>query len=473
MKAKWGEITAGVLIPVMQGEWVSGPQEAVLGGLSTDSRSIAPGQLFLALKGERFDGHDFVTQAIEQGAAGVVMEKGYRPEIPAGKDPALMAVTDTLKALGDLGNWWRRQHPIPVTVITGSAGKTTTKEMAATILRQNALTLKNEGNLNNLIGLPLTLLLLQDVHRRAVLEMGMNHPGEIARLTEIADPNIGLITNVGRAHLEGLGTIEAVARAKVELLEKISEKGRVILNGDDALLMKEASRFRRDVITYGLERGHPIRAEKIRSLGRKGISFKLQCFGQSESVMLGVPGRQNVLNALAASAIAFCLDESLDRITQGLNRFKGIKGRFTISQLSGDVTLVDDTYNANPSSLKAAMDTVRDLVEDTGRVIVYLGEMLELGEETLVAHLEAGHMVAELGPSCFVAMGEHARQMIEGAVSRGFPADRAVEVSSYEDMVQKIEKVMRTGDLILLKGSRQMRLEKVAESLTNNHPVDE
>ena len=302
-------------------------------------------------------------------------------------------------------------------------------------------------------------------------------PHEIHALGRVRDhgPPVreGLSFPVWEEHGEDLGTIEAVARAKVELLEKISEKGRVILNGDDALLMKEASRFRRDVITYGLEPEHPIRAEKIRSQGRKGVSFKLQCFGQSESVMLSVPGRQNVMNALAASAIAFCLDESLDRIAQGLNCFKGIKGRFTISQLSGDVTLVDDTYNANPSSLKAAMDTVKDLVEDTGGVIVCLGEMLELGEETLVAHLEAGHMVAELGPSCFVAMGEHARQMIEGAVSRGFPADKAVAVSSVEDMVQKIEEVMRAGDLILLKGSRQMRLEKVAESLANNHPIDE
>ena len=473
MKTKWGEITAGALIPAMRGEWISGPEDAVLSGLSTDSRSIAQDQLFLALKGEKYDGHDFITQAVDQGAAGVVMAKGYHPEIPAGKNPVLMAVTDTLRALGDLGNWWRQQHPIPLAAITGSAGKTTTKEMTACILERSTLTLKNEGNLNNLIGLPLTLLLLQEAHQRALLEMGMNRPGEIARLTEIAHPDIGLITNVGRAHLEGLGSVEAVARAKAEMLEKISKRSQVILNGDDLLLMKEASRFKRKIITFGLGSEHPIYAEKIRSLGEKGIAFELQCFGQSKDVVLNVPGVQNVLNALAASAIAFCFDEPLAGIAEGLSRFKGIKGRFTVSHLSRDVTLVDDTYNANPSSLRAAMDTVRELVTDAGRVIVGLGEMLELGDETVTAHLEAGHMVAELGPSCFMAMGEHARQMIEGAVSKGFPSDKAVVINSHKDMVRKIEDVMRPGDLILLKGSRKMQLEKVAEVLAEDHPADE
>jgi UDP-N-acetylmuramoyl-tripeptide--D-alanyl-D-alanine ligase len=470
MKAEWGEITAGALIPAMRAEWISGPKDSVLNGLCTDSRSIAQDQLFLALKGEKYNGHDFITQAVDQGAAGVVMEKGYHPEIPGGKKPVLMTVPDTLKALGDLGHWWRQQHPIPLAAITGSVGKTTTKEMTACILEQSAPTLKNEGNLNNLIGLPLTLLLLKETHQRALVEMGMNHPGEIARLTEIADPNIGLITNVGRAHLEGLGSVEAVARAKAELLEKISKKGRVILNGDDLLLMKEASRFKRNVITFGLKSEHPIHARKIRRLGENGIAFKLQCFEQSMDVELNVPGVQNVLNALAASAMAFCLDESLSGIAEGLNRFKGMKGRFTVSHISRDITLVDDTYNANPSSLRAAMDMVRELAANTRRVIVGLGEMLELGDETVTAHLEAGHMVAELGTSYFLAMGEHARHMIEGAVSKGFPSDKAVEINRHEDMVRKIENVIRPGDIILLKGSRKMQLEKVAESLTQNHP---
>jgi UDP-N-acetylmuramoyl-tripeptide--D-alanyl-D-alanine ligase len=472
MKAEWGEITAGALIPAMRGEWISGPKDTVLNGLSTDSRNIAQGQLFLALKGEKYDGHDFITQAVDQGAAGVVMAKGYHPEIPADKKPVLMAVPDTLKALGDLGNWWRQRHPIPLVAITGSVGKTTTKEMTACILEQSTPTLKNEGNFNNLIGLPLTLLQLQENHQRALLEMGMNRPGEIARLTEIANPDIGLITNVGRAHLEGLGSVEAVARAKAEMLEKISKESQVILNGDDFLLMKEASRFKKNIITFGLGLKHPIYAKKIRSLGEKGIAFELQCFGRSSDVQLNVPGVQNVLNALAASAIAYCLDEPLAGIAEGLKRFKGMKGRFMISHFSKDITLVDDTYNANPSSLRAAMDTVRELAADASRVIVGLGEMLELGNETVTAHLEAGHMVAELDPSFFMAIGEHARYMIEGAVSKGFPSDKAVLINGHEEMARKIENVMRPGDIILLKGSRKMQLEKVVEVLTEDHPAD-
>jgi UDP-N-acetylmuramoyl-tripeptide--D-alanyl-D-alanine ligase len=237
--------------------------------------------------------------------------------------------------------------------------------------------------------------------------------------------------------------------------------------------MKEASRFKRNVITFGLGSEHPIYAKKIRSLGEKGMAFELQCFGRSRDIELNVPGVQNVLNALAASAISFCLGESLAGIAEGLSCFKGMKGRFTVSHLSKGVTLVDDTYNANPSSLKAAMDTVRGLATDASRVIVGLGEMLELGDETVTAHLEAGHMVAELGPSCFMAMGKHARQMIEGAVSKGFPSDKTILINRHEDMVRKIKNVMRPGDIILLKGSRKMQLEKVAEGLAEDQPAGE
>ncbi len=465
MRAKWGEITAGAIMTAVQGELLSGPLELVLRGLSTDSREMALGELFWALKGERYDGHDFVKQAVEKGATGAVIQKGYRPEIPEERNTVIIAVNDTLRSLGDLGNWWRRQYPIPVAAITGSVGKTTTKEMAARILGLKALTLKNEGNLNNLIGLPLTLLSLDEAHRRAVLEMGMNRPGEIARLTEIAEPDIGLITNVARAHLEGLGDIKAVARAKVELVEKMAEKGEVILNGDDELLLKAASPFRRKMTTFGLGSENHIRADKIQSLGKEGTSFELRYFGHTQPVRLRVPGLQNVFNALAASAVALCLGESIEFILQGLGSFEGIKGRFMVSQLPNGITLVDDTYNANPASLKAALDSLRALVAGGGRIIVGLGEMLELGDETVRAHLEAGKMVAELGVSHFLAMGEHADQMIEGALNKGFPPERAMVVRSREEMVQGIRATMKDGDVILLKGSRRMRLEKVAEVL--------
>ncbi|MGD9321194.1 MAG: UDP-N-acetylmuramoyl-tripeptide--D-alanyl-D-alanine ligase [Desulfobacteraceae bacterium] len=462
MTPRWGEITAGTIITPIQGELISGSREAVISGLSTDSRKIAQAELFWALKGERYDGHDFLRQAIDKGAVGAVIQKGHRPEISATRNPVLISVTDTLRALGDLGNWWRREYPIPVAAITGSVGKTTTKEMAARILGLNALTLKNEGNLNNLIGLPLTLLLLEKEHRRAVLEMGMNRAGEIARLTEIAEPDMGLITNVGRAHLEGLGDINAVARAKVELLEKMPEKSQAILNGDDELLLSAASPFQRKVTTFGLRPENQIRAEKIQSLGKEGTVFDLRFFGQTQGVRLRVPGLQNVFNALAASALAFGLEASAEHIREGLEAFEGIKGRFMISHLADGIILVDDTYNCNPASLKAALDSAKALVTGEGRLIVGLGEMLELGDETVPAHLEAGNMVAERGAFYFLAMGEHAPQMIEGAVSKGFPKERAAEARSHEEMAKEIGASMNKGDVILLKGSRRMQLEIVA-----------
>ena len=461
----WGEITAGTIIAPIQGELISGSPEAIFSGLSTDSRRIAQAELFWALKGERYDGHDFVMQAMDKGAAGAVIQKGFRPEISARRNPVLISVADTLKALGDLANWWRRRHPIPVAAITGSVGKTTTKEMAAGILELKALTLKNEGNLNNLIGLPLTLLLLEKAHQRAVLEMGMNRPGEIARLTEIAEPDVGLITNVGRAHLEGLGDINAVARAKVELLEKMPEKSQAILNGDDERLLKAASPFQRKLITFGLGAKNQIRAEKIEGLGEAGTTFELHFFGQKQRVSLHIPGRQNVSNALAASAIALCLEASPEHIREGLEGFQGIKGRFMITHLPSDIILVDDTYNCNPASLKAALDSAKAMVAGEGRLIVGLGEMLELGDETVSAHLEAGSMVAERGAFCLLVMGEHAPQMINGAVSKGLPKDTAVEATSHEEMAQEIGARMSKGDVILLKGSRRMQLEKVVDAL--------
>lgn len=472
MTAKWGQITAGEIISPIQGKLVSGRPHLVFGGLSTDSRKITQGELFWALRGERYDGHDFIKQAIGRGAAGIVAENGRGLEISPGRNIAVIAVDDTLKALGDLARWWRHEHNVQIAAITGSVGKTTAKDMAASILELNAPTLKNEGNFNNLIGLPLTLLLLEEEHRRAVLEMGMNRHGEIARLTEIADPDVGLITKVGKAHLEGVGDIKGVVKAKMELLEKISPGSHVVLNGDDTLLMEAvmeaAARFSRKIITFGLGSKNEIRAEEIRDLGQEGITFQLRYDEHSVPIRLQVPGLQNVYNAMAASAIAISLEESPDHLAEGLYRFQGVKGRFSPIPLPGGATLIDDTYNANPISLKAAIDTVKQWVSEGGRAIVGLGEMMELGDETIPAHREAGRMVAELAPHYFMVLGDHAHEMIEGAIGGGFPPEKAMVVDTHEEMAAKIEELMKKGDIILLKGSRKMHLEKVIEQLTKN-----
>lgn len=466
MTAAWGKITAGEIISPIQGECASGSTETVFKGLSTDSRKIQKGELFLALKGDRFDGHDYIDQALKNGAAGIIREGTHTGQVI--NDAVVITVPDTLKALGDLAGWWRHQHKVQIAAITGSAGKTTTKEIASRILELGSGTLKNPGNLNNLIGMPLTLLDLEKKHHRAVLEMGMNQPGEIARLTEIADPDIGLITNVAKAHLEGLGDIKGVAKAKTELIEKISSEGTIVLNGDDQLLMETASRFNRKTTTYGFGRDNHIRAEMISDTGHGGTSFNLIYRGHSAPARLRVPGKHTLHNALAASAIALCLEEPIDNIVKGLENFEGIKGRFMINHLSGGILLIDDTYNSNPFSLRASLESAKELAAGSRRMIVGLGEMLELGSETVSAHHEAGAMVAEAGASHLFAFGDHAEEMVKGALAEGLSPGNAVIVKSRDEMKSAIKGTLEEGDLVLLKGSRMMALDKVSDALKEN-----
>ena len=465
MAAQWGKITAEDMLGPTKATLVSGRPDTVFSGLSTDSRSMKRGDLFWALKGERFDGHEFIQKAIDQGAAGAVIQRDYPGRIVDPNDPAIMAVDDSLEALGDLAGWWRRQYNVRVAAITGSAGKTTTKDMTAGILKIRNNTLVTQGNLNNLIGLPLTLFKLDGAHQKAVLEMGMNRFGEIARLTGIAEPDVGAITNVGMAHIEGLGSIEGVARAKVELVEKISSKAKMVINGDDILLMKTAAPFKKDTITFGLGIDNDVYATEVINNDHRGSYFHLHYHGESTYITLNVPGLQNIYNALAAAAICFCLGEHPKDIAQGLHSFTGVKGRFSFIHLEGGITLVDDTYNANPSSLKAALTSVAAMVNNRDSIIVGLGEMMELGNVAVMAHLEAGRMVAQLGARRFVAMGEHASQMVKGAVESGMGRDSAVAVETHDQMVRIIRDEMREGDVIFLKGSRKMDLGKVVDGL--------
>ncbi len=473
MPATWGKIRANEILAPIRGVLVSGEGQTRLDGFSTDSRKMAPGELFLALKGERFDGHDFLQEVLGRGAAGIIIRadwwgrEGAKDRVRSCILPyqVVIAVEDTLRALGDLAGWWRQQHKARVVALTGSTGKTTTKEMAAGVLGLGGQTLKNHENFNNLIGLPLTLLQLGKGHKNAVLEMGMNRPGEIYRLSEISDPDVGVITNVGMAHLEGLGDLQGVARAKVELVEKISRGGKVVINGDDDLLIKMAAPYQKELVTFGLGQKNDFWADRIQNWGLKGVSFELHHQGESCTITLNVPGLHNVPNALAAAGAARCLGEPMDHIVQGIKAFAGITGRFTVTSLPGGIVLVDDTYNSNPLSLGATLRSVQAMAGEEGRIIVCLGEMLELGGETTAAHYDAGQRVAKLGAARLLAMGEHAPQMIHGAIEAGMGSYQAEEVKSPAEMTEKILEDMREGDLVLIKGSRRMRLETVVEEV--------
>ncbi len=472
MKPEWGKITAAQIIGPIQGKLVAGQADISLAGLSTDSRKALQGELFWALKGEKYDGHDFVEKAIQSGASGIVIRESYLPHLAKHvrpdqmeAPPVIITVKDTLEALGELAGWWRRQYDVPVAAVTGSVGKTTTKEMCASILGQVGSVLKSQGNYNNLIGVPLTLLRLAPGISRVVLEMGMNRPGEIARLTQITGPDLGVITNVGKVHLEGLGDVARVARAKCELIEESSPQADIVVNGDDQLLMEAASRLRKDLFTFGLVPGRNVFGGEIQENTPEGVSFVLHYREESRPVNLKVPGRHNVRNALAAAAAGFLMGAGPAEVVKGLEEFRGIKGRFTIEQLPCGITVIDDTYNANPDALRAALETGKSLVPKGGRLLVALGDMLELGDEAPMEHRAAGRLVAEMGAACFMALGEYAHEMINGALEGGLSEEKAVWLNDRDEMVIRLGSVAENRDLVIIKGSRMIGLEEVVRKL--------
>jgi UDP-N-acetylmuramoyl-tripeptide--D-alanyl-D-alanine ligase len=467
MATKWGEITVKEISLAINGRQISGSPDEFVKGLSTDSRNMTPGYIFLALKGERYDGHNFLANAINAGAMGVIVES----ETTIAKELfnnnlVVINVSSTLKALGDLALWWRKQWGGKVIAITGSNGKSTTKEMTASILSLKAKTVKSPGNFNNLIGLPLTILLLQEHHKLAVLEMGMNRAGEIARLTQIADPDIGLITNVARAHLEDLGDLHGVMRAKGELLRMMSKESTAILNGDDETYEKLFPTFQGKVITFGLGKMNQVRAEKIKKIADRAQAFNICIKGEIIPVKIHLPGIHNVLNALSGAAIAFCVSTSNELITQGLGKFRPIKGRFHFIDLNGGIRIIDDTYNANPSSLRAALQTIKGLGEKNQGLVIGLGEMMELGKESSKYHFEAGQLVADMKARYLVVMGEHGRNVIEGACKGGMDRKQTHIATTHAEMSDSIKANIQKGDILFMKGSRKVALDKVVEDIS-------
>lgn len=465
MKSLWGHIKAQELVLPLKGTFESGDPHTIVTGLSTDSRQINQGEVFFAIKGENYDGHDFVNDALAEGASGAVIEEGWLSKTQLPQDTFIISVEDSLKALGDLAAWWRKQHNIQVLAITGSTGKTTTKEMIAGIFELSKKTLKSEGNFNNLIGLPLSILKIQQKHEIAVLEMGMNRPGEIARLTEIADPDIGLITNVGMAHLEGFDNFDGVVNAKVEMIGKISSGAKAIINGDNHPLVKKAALFNRKMITFGMGKNNDIRAEEIENFGINGLSFRLRYHDASWPVNLKVPGVQNVYNALAASAASLCFDELPEKIIEGLERYKGLNGRFSINHIPNEGILINDSYNSNPSSLEAALQSASEMVQGKSKIIAGIGEMMELGKETVSEHQKAGKRAARAGVHRLLVMGDHSEEVIKGAIAAGMSPNKAEIVNSHGEMIKKIKSEVGKGDIVLIKASRKMAFEKVVDGL--------
>jgi UDP-N-acetylmuramoyl-tripeptide--D-alanyl-D-alanine ligase len=448
------------------GRLLQGEERTLFRGISTDSRTIAEGELFIALKGDRFDGHHYALEALKKKAGGVVIEEdkirdirwnGYRPS-------AVIAVKDTLRALGDIAQERRRTYRTPVIALTGSNGKTTTKEMISASLETTFPVLKTKGNLNNLIGLPLTLLNLTEKERVVVLEMGMNVPGEIRRLTEIAEPDVGLITNIEKVHLEGMGSLERIKEEKGELFRKMRKDGTILVNQDDPRVIDLASDYPGQKITFGIDHPAEVRAKEIRLKGAEGTSFTLIMEGVTLEITLPLLGRHFVPNALSAIASASLFGVELEKVKEALEHLQPSPMRMEVLRLKEGVTLINDAYNANPRSMELALKTLSEM-KGTGRAIAVLGDMLELGDFSVEAHQHIGQRVKEFSIDFLLALGEEAPVLIESAIRHGLDSEKARIAESHTEVISILRKMIREGDWILIKGSRRMGMEKIAEGL--------
>ena len=462
------------LIPLLGAELLSGSVEGRLEALSTDSRTVQPGDFFLALKGERFDGHAFVPAVLAGNAAGAIVarEAGRRMLNGLPIRRTLLGVDDPLRALQQLGAAHRRRFALPVIGVTGSNGKTTTKEMTAAILSRRHAVHKTQGNLNSQIGLPMVLLGLTSVHEAAVLELGISRHGELTRLCEVAAPTIGIITTIGPAHLESLGDLDGVRSAKAELLESLPADGVAVLNRDEASFDWLRGRCRCRLVGFGESAGADVRS---RILGidqgeppRQRII--VQWDGGSAEARLPVIGVHFAVNAAAAVAAALVVGVGPEEIVSGLEAVRLPAMRSEIRPLPGGARLLLDAYNANPLSVRRALETAAQL-SGTGAIVAVLGDMLELGPDAERWHDEVGRYAATLPVDRLVTVGALAGRMADGAAAAGLAAESIERCADVESAAALLERWMRAGeiragDVVLVKGSRGMRMERVLDMLT-------
>jgi UDP-N-acetylmuramoyl-tripeptide--D-alanyl-D-alanine ligase len=429
-------------------------------GVTTDSRQIQAGELFVALRGERFDGHAFVEAALSAGAAAAMVEEAA----PAQRATApLILVRDTRQALGRLAAFWRAQFTLPLIAVTGSNGKTTVKEMIAAVLRAAAgddAVLATIGNLNNDIGVPLMLLRLRERHRYAVIEMGMNHPDEISYLTRLAEPGVALVTNAGVAHIGELGSREAIARAKSEIYEGLGEAGIAVINADDdfAELWRDMNRDRK-VIDFGID--HPAAVSAQYELSPVGSLVSVRTPNAEYVTHLQVPGLHNVRNALAAAAAAHALSVAPDNVAAGLASYGGTKGRLQPKTARCGASLIDDTYNANPDSVRAAISV---LAAAPGKRVLVLGDMGELGEQGPALHVEVGEYARRAGIDVLLTLGE-----LSEAATQNFGTGGR-HFRELDALCSALDQLIGADTTVLVKGSRFMRMERVVERFVNGEP---
>lgn len=465
MKLGMGEIAA------MLGALTAAPELRVE-SYSIDSRTLVPGSLFVALRGPHHDGHAFVSQALERGATGAIVERAFferaAPEVAGRSIP----VPDTARALQRLAQSVRRKWGQRLIGVTGSVGKTTTKELIAAILARRLRVHKSAGNLNNQYGVPLTLLGLEPEHEVAVVEMAMSAPGEIARLAGIAEPETGVVTNVAPAHLEFFDSVDSIARAKRELVENLKPPARAVLNQDDPRVSRFAEGFEGRVVTFGFGDGATYRALASETLQNRaasqvGTRFRVQGPEWDRQFWIGLAGRHNVENALAAIAAASLFEVPAGAMAEALSDFKPLGRRAEVLTLPGHIVMINDCYNSNPRAMERMLETLKDWPR-AGRRVVVAGEMLELGPSSPELHREVGRKCVDARVDQLIAVAGDAQYFVEGAVEAGLPAGQAHFFADAEQAGRFSLSIVKPGDVVLVKGSRGVHLEKAAEMLKSS-----
>ncbi|MGA1826519.1 MAG: UDP-N-acetylmuramoyl-tripeptide--D-alanyl-D-alanine ligase [bacterium] len=439
-----------------------GRPETLIEGISIDSRSITPGELFWALKGDNFDGHNFVSDAFKKGAIGAVVSDEV-DDCP--DDRFLIKTENTLHSLWKLGKHMRTMSNAQVIAVTGSSGKTSTKELIAHVLERKFNVLKSFGNFNNHIGLPLTLIKIGPQHEYVVVEMGMNARGEIAQLTKLADPNIGIITNIGHAHIGLLGSREQIFEAKAELLHGMDTGGLVVLNQDCSYVDKLRGEYSGKVITVGTEPGADYQARQIKILPFENrMSFVVNVDAREHLLSVPLLGEKLMSNVLMAIAVAIECGMSIEEVKKALSSCKALPGRMSIESFK-QITIIDDSYNANPESMRSSLNTL-DRCKGNARAIAVLGDMLELGDHSKELHKELGRWITQhISLDMLILYGEFAQIIADGAAGQGMSKDRILHFTHKEDSITFLARTLQPGDWLLFKGSRGMGMEHIIKGL--------
>jgi UDP-N-acetylmuramoyl-tripeptide--D-alanyl-D-alanine ligase len=433
-------------------------------GVSINSRTVAKGELFVCIKGDRFDGHDFLADVIEKKVGGIILsdpKKLPNKPVRSEEEPFVIHVQDTLKALHDLAGFQRKRFPFQVVAVTGTNGKSTTKEMIASILETKFKTLKTQGNLNNHIGVPLTLLKREPSHEIGVLEFGMSAAGEIKSLAEIAQPDIGVITNISEGHLVQLKSLKDIQSAKGELFDALTEESTAIVNADDPLVLELARSLRAKTVTFGIDQPADVRASEIENKDNLGFQFKVSLFDKTLSVRLPYLGYCNIYNALAALATGYSLGIKEDAMTRGLENYQRMSQRNEQTQHKG-IDLINDAYNANPRSMTEALKTL-DNYKTHGRRIFVIGDMLELGNRSILAHRKLGEEIAASKTNILIALGKLASLSAKSAQALANERIQILELSSHQEAAEFLTQETVSGDCVMFKGSRGAAMEKVLQ----------